>query len=226
MSRLLACSFALLLAGCATRPVELAAPIPVPVPFVPPPAPMPKPPQKAALNLTIPAKLADGSYLTPNRSLSPAATLWHLRAALNVAALACPDAALSGGYNTLLATHRRALADAHKAATREQGGAAPFDVAMTKVYNYFAQPPAQAGFCAEAVVVMAQATATSPEALPGFAVEALARLDRPFTDFYAAYDRYRTDLADWQAGRAPPQIAYDLAAIRGATPMARTVAAR
>ena len=53
--------------------------------------PMPRPPAGAPATLVLPARLGDGSYATPNRALSPVAAVWHLRAALNVAALACGD---------------------------------------------------------------------------------------------------------------------------------------
>ncbi len=174
--------------------------------------PAPLPPSDAAPGLAIPPRLGDGSYATPNRALSPAAAVWHLRAALNVAALGCdhPAHSVSGAYNRLLKTQKRALAEAHLAARREHGEVAAFDGAMTRLYNYFAQPPAQAAFCTEARAVLAEAATLPAGGLTGFAAEALARLDRPFAEFYAAYDRYRADLADWRAdGRWSPWLRID-----------------
>ena len=56
--------------------------------------------------------MGDGRYATPNRNLSADGAVWHLRAALNVAALACrgPDeAAIVAGYNALLARQKTLL---------------------------------------------------------------------------------------------------------------------
>lgn len=170
----------------------------------------PLPPDGAAAGLTIPAKLADGSYATPNRSVSAAGAIWHLRAAFNVAALSCPDTALAPAYNKLLSTQRQALAAAHRALTAEHGGVASFDPAMTRLYNYFAQPPVLARFCAQAAPLLHQAAALAPGSIESFAGTALAAIDQPFGEFYARYDAYRTDFAAWQAGTlAVPRLDYD-----------------
>ncbi|CAN5526692.1 hypothetical protein BH09PSE4_BH09PSE4_00740 [soil metagenome] len=181
------------LAGCATHPRTVA--------FAPPVAPAAAPigpPAGAAPNLQIPARLADGSFATPNRGLSGAAALWHLRTGLNVAALACrgPDeAALVAGYNRFLAAYRPQLAAAERSVAVGHATISAHDAAMTRLYNYWAQPPAQAGFCAAAAHVIAGATGVPAKDLPGFAADAVAELDRPFTDFYRAY-------ADWRDARA------------------------
>ena len=99
-----------LLAGCAKKPVDIMVVAPPPPPA---PAVMPKPPRSAALNLAIPAPLADGSFATPNRNLSGAASIWHLRSGLNVAALQCGTAS-SDQYNAMLRVHKTALATAFK----------------------------------------------------------------------------------------------------------------
>jgi hypothetical protein len=206
----------LVLAGCASRQPapEFAA--------IPPPqaAPMPRPPAGAAANLVIPALLADGSYATPNRDLSAAGSVWHLRAALNVAALQC-GAGAAASYNQLLAAQKRPLADAHRQLAdeyRARGGQAAFDGAMTRLYNFFALPPAQSGFCAEAGQVLAEAAVLPASGLDGFAATALPRLERPFTDFYRAYDSYKLALAAWrpnQLAAAEPRLAYDPAIFAG-----------
>jgi len=198
------------LAGCAGQK-QIAAPAPIPVPA---PAPVrivaPLPPDGAAANLTIPAKLADGNYASPNRGVSAAGAVWHLRAAFNVAALSCPDASLAPAYNKLLGTHRQALAVAHRTLTSEYGGMTSFDPAMTRLYNYFAQPPVLARFCAQAGPLLLQAAALPVGSIDGFAATALATIDRPFGEFYARYDAYRTDLAAWRAGTlAAPRLDYD-----------------
>ncbi|MEP9400350.1 hypothetical protein [Sphingomonas sp. VNH70] len=203
-----------LLGGCSRKLPEVAA---VPQPGPPPVVarPMPKPPQGAAANLTIPAAMPDGGYATPNRALSTDATLWHLRSALNVAALQCDVADPNGvaQYNRLIKVHAARLAAAHHALEAEyrRGGGDwqdRFDDAMTRVYNYFAQPPVRAQFCATAMPMLAQVADLPPGGLDGFANAGLASLDQPFVDFYRAYDAYRTDLAAWQAGQ-PPKLAVD-----------------
>ena len=78
------------LAGCASKPAPLA--LQASAPPAPALGPMPQPPAGAYAGMTIPARLADGSYPTPNQHLGYAATLWHLRVALNVAALGCRGA--------------------------------------------------------------------------------------------------------------------------------------
>ena len=197
------------LSGCAGQK-QVAAPAPLPVPLPAPPRAAPLPPDGAAANLTIPAKLADGGYATPNRTVSAAGAVWHLRAAFNVAALNCPDPSLAPAYNRLLATHRQALAAAHRTLTAEYGGMASFDPAMTRLYNYFAQPPVLARFCAQAGPLLHQAAALPAGSIDGFAGTALTAVDRPFGDFYARYDAYRTDLAAWRAGTlAAPRLDYD-----------------
>jgi hypothetical protein len=202
-------SVALLLAGCShSRTETVAAPLPAPAPV--PRAAMPIPPLGAASNLTIPARLSEGSYATPNRQVSATAAVWHVRVALNVAALGCRNSpTILPGYNKLLAAQRKPFADAHNAVAREYADSASFDTAMTRLYNYFAQPPVQPSFCATAEAVLTEAAALPADAFPQFAAQALPRLDRPFTEFYAAYDRYRSDLAVWQAGSQQPRLNYD-----------------
>lgn len=187
------------LGGCAGRQVEIAAAVPpAPAPF----APMPQPPLGAFVGMTIPARLADGSYPTPNRNLGPAATLWHLRVALNVAALGCrgPEGqAITAGYNAMLARDTAELARANAATIAAEGGQAAYDEAMTRLYNYFAQPGAKAAFCAAAAAVTNDIAGVG--SLGAAAGPALAALDRPFGNFYRTYDSYRTALAAWQADR-------------------------
>lgn len=205
-----------LLAGCAKKPVEIIAVTPPP----PPPTPlvMPKPPRGSAPRLAIPAPLPDGSFATPNRNLSGAASIWHLRSGLNVAALQCGTAS-SDQYNAMLRTHKPALATAFKTLESEyrSGGGDwqdRFDDTMTRLYNYFAQPPAQRAFCEAAIPVLAEAASVTPDAFEGFARTAITRIDQPFADFWGEYHRYRVDLAAWQAKQpgGAPAVAVDMAA--------------
>lgn len=215
-SRLLlvvACGIALL-AGCARRTPEVATVTP-PTILVPPPAPKPKPPQGAAPNLVIPATTPDGGYATLNRGLSPDAALWHLRAALNVAALQCNigDPAGVAAYNRLLKVHATRFAAAFKALEAEyrRGGGDwqdRFDDAMTRVYNYFAQPPVRDPFCARALPMLTQVADLPAGGLDVVAAPDIEALDQPFVDFYRAYDRYRADLSTWTAAQ-PPVLTVD-----------------
>lgn len=203
-----------LLAGCARKTPEVATVTPPPV-LVPPPAPKPLPPQGAAPNLTIPAATPDGGYATLNRGLTPDAALWHLRAALNVAALQCNigDPAGVAAYNRLLKVHAARFAAAFKALETEykRGGGDwqdRFDDAMTRVYNYFAQPPVREPFCARALPMLTQVADMPAGELDAFAAPGIAALDAPFIDFYRAYDEYRAALSTWTAAQ-PPVLTVD-----------------
>lgn len=198
-----------LVAACARAP-EVGPP---PVAPPPPPPPlvipmMPTPPARSAPNQILPAKLPDGTYITVNHNVSKAASVWHMRSAFNVAVFGCPDStALSPRYNQFLKSHATPLKRAYSSLTAEFRGR-NLDQALTRVYNFFAQPPAQDGFCAAAALMLDQALTTKPADLEAFAVTALSALDAPFTDFYGAYESYRIALADWQEKYGPtPQVA-------------------
>jgi hypothetical protein len=166
-------------------------------------------PEGAMPNQPVPAHEPDGSFVTPNHHLSAEATSWHLRAALNVAALGCRDAyehETVAAYNALLARHGAPLTSADlavKAEYRARFGAAgedEHDREMTRVYNFFAQPPAQRRFCEAARQVLREAIATDPAAFAAFAAAALPRLEAPFTDFYRDVETYRLAYAAWANG--------------------------
>ena len=202
---------AALLAGCASKPVEVATPAPTPVAPVPVAAPLPK---GAFPGMKIPAVLADGTYPTPNRNLTTSAKVWHLRAALNVAALACrgpQEVVIVAGYNALLSAQKPVLAKAEAtyASEYKSGGGDwqdRYDDSMTRLYNFFSQSPARDGFCTAANTVLAQSAGVSAEALPAFAAQNLPVLERPFTDFYRAVDAWR--------GRAVPRPVQPVMASR------------
>ncbi len=173
----------------------------------------PAPPAGAAPNQMIPMRDAQGRYATPNRDVGRHEISWHVRAALNVAALGCRDAAEAetvAAYNRLLREQRESLAAADagvKSVYRARHGASWEDVhdrQMTKVYNFFAQPTAHDGFCVAAREVLARAGTVSPAQFADFAAEALPRLEAPFTDFYRAFESYRVEYAAWQRGDAAP----------------------
>jgi hypothetical protein len=167
----------------------------------------PLPPAGSAPNQLIPAVAADGRYDTVNHGISLEQAEWHVRAALNVAALGCRDAAereTIAAYNALLGRHKAPLAAADaavKAQYRMRYGAgwdSQHDRDMTKVYNFFAQPPAQPGFCRVARDVLDEAGRVAPEQFAAFAADALPRLEAPFTDFYRDYDAWRVADRAWR----------------------------
>ena len=136
------------LSACAGHPpIATVAPLPAPVPL----AAAPALPPGLSPTMTIPAMLPDGSYQTPNRDLTPAATLWHFRVALNVAALACRGTQgdeIVAAYNAMLKRRSSTLAAAetHYAAQWRDGGGdwrGRYDDAMTRLYNYFSLSPAR-----------------------------------------------------------------------------------
>lgn len=167
----------------------------------------PLPPAGSAPNQLIPAVAGDGHYLTVNSGISRDQAAWHVRAALNVAALGCRDEAereTVAAYNALLSRHKAPLAAADgavKAQYRARYGAgwdSRHDRDMTRVYNFFAQPPAQTGFCRVARDVLAEARRVSPDRFAAFAADALPRLEAPFTDFYRDYDAWKVADRAWQ----------------------------
>jgi hypothetical protein len=211
----------LLLASCA-RQAEPIVQAPPPV-VVAAPAPMPLPPAGATPNLVLPMRLADGRFDTPVRATSGPGTLWHLRAALNVAALGCRDAQEAqtvAQYNQLLATKKAALADADARLRGEYkarfgaGWQDAHDDAMTRVYNFFALPPVHREFCAAARIALAEAVATDPKALAAAAPALLTRIETPFQSFFAAYADYRQQLAQRQ-GPSAPQLTVASAVLTG-----------
>jgi hypothetical protein len=176
---------------------------------------MPTPPGSAAVNLVVPTVDALGRRLTPNVDLTPDQALWQLRIGLNVAALSCRgpnETVLVGHYSTFLRANQRTIAAAERAViaglgrTSGTNGIALRDALSTRLYNYFAQPPVKTEFCVRATEIMAAAAVEPGPTIRDFAVREIARLDQPFVDFYAAYDRYRADLAVWRAQHPQPAM--------------------
>lgn len=151
--------------------------------------------------MRIPAKLADGRWATPNVGLSAAGNVWHLRAALNVAVLAChgaDQAVMVNEYNALLTARKAELAVAQQALQQEyRASRGPqwedaFDDQMTRLYNFFAQDFAHQGFCGAARDALAAITSVPVSGLTAFAAQRLPVLEAPFTEFFTAYDRWQS----------------------------------
>ncbi|MGF7146781.1 hypothetical protein FHS96_000390 [Sphingomonas zeicaulis] len=206
------------LASCAkpVRHVE-APPPPPPAPEAVPPRPTP--PMGASATTRVPARAADGGFMTVNHGVAPEEAPWHLRAGLNVAALGCTGAqgaTITAAYNAMLRARAKPLtaADAAiKARLRKERGSDwqdAHDDRMTQLYNFYALPPVQPRFCATAAAIAAREPAVDAAGFPAFAVQALAELSAPFDSFYAAYDEYRVALATWEArygAGAPTRVA-------------------
>jgi hypothetical protein len=201
-----------LLAACQTPPPPPPPPAPVVQPQYTPRAPTPP---FGASNLSIvPALRADGLRDTINRDLGPLETLWHVRAALNVAALSCTGPLyerLIGDYNAFITNNSASLRKANDAIIRKfqrdigAGYKTEHDRHQTQLYNYWSFSPLRRPFCDQAVQVSQRAIVTKSTDLDAFAAQALADLEHPFTAFYLAYEEYERDLAAWRVQYGEPE---------------------
>ena len=201
---------ALATSGCVTPPAPVQPPQVVAT-LTPPPPTMPA---GGYIGMKIPPKRADGRYFTPNLDNTDQAAVWHLRNALNVAALGCDQA--GGGvaepYSAWIKTHAAVIDRYYQAYIREWQ--APgwwdwqrvYDDNQTRIYNFYAQPAIRAAFCAVAREEVAQVGQVADDELPAFARASLKRLDRPFVEFYAAYDAWRDYYEPAPPPVVPPQV--------------------
>lgn len=136
------------------------------------------------------ARPAPAQPLSPiHRNLDPLETVWHIRAGLNVAALSCAQRvgpAIVSDYNAFLKAKKALLDESYRALSadyREKGGnwQRSLDTDMTKLYNHFASPTAQAAFCDAAAQEVKRAAAAPPDDWEAWAADTLAKLDAPFT---------------------------------------------
>ena len=103
--------------------------------------------------------------------------LWHLRAGLNVAALACKGRGripVRGDYGRLLTHHRTLLAAAYSAELHRQG--ARFDRSETRLYNRFSNQHNPVQFCRDAASVAHRAAAMNSPSLAANAPSLLREL--------------------------------------------------
>ncbi|QGN56484.1 hypothetical protein GKE62_14520 [Novosphingobium sp. Gsoil 351] len=174
----------------------------------------------------------DGKHLTVIRGLSDDQRLWYFRSAWNVAALNCigPEfQPILDGYGTFLKGNAKALKAVN--ARIDKGFRADYPAGrdaikarekqMTIVYNFFALPPARAGFCQAALQVAALAAAMpKPDAMALSANFPL--FEAPFEAFFNAYDQYQRDAAAWDAqygarygASQPGYVAVQAARLKG-----------
>ena len=190
-----------LVAGCSTPKAPPTPPPPV-VRTV-----KPLPPMGAVEEMSIPDVDESGTYLTPNRGVTANTALWHVRMALNVAALSCygSNEIAKVQYNRILHVHQAALREANAAVDRNytaaygSGGLQSRELLNTVVYNFFSLPPVQPTFCKAAIEVGAKVLAMPSSELLAYAPEALTALEAPFQEFYEAYADYLRRLAEWQS---------------------------
>jgi hypothetical protein len=158
--------------------------------------------------MAIPRVTSTGVRETVNTGISEQQALWNVRSGLNVAALNClrsEHAALVENYRTFLKRHSRQLAATNSALAREyrnkhgRSYRDQQDAYMTRVYNYFALPPVLPEFCDVAHQLSHEVVQVKPGELDTFAMQALPRMEAVYQNFFSAYEKYRVDLAAWDA---------------------------
>ena len=206
MRRTAALGLLTLAAACTTTP-------PVPIPSKPAapenvdiPPPRPRAPGAAAPTFQPPQQLADGTRLTLNYGLSPEQNVWHLRSAWNVAALNCLQVSYSGmaeEYGNFLNAHEADLRSINTGLDRTfraehgSGYARIRDTYMTRVYNYFALPPAKRYFCDAMQGVAQRHAAANPADLRAWSTTELANVEAAFDAFYDDFEQWRVNVAEW-----------------------------
>ncbi len=196
------------LAGCATPPPPPPPPPPAPTPTPTPVPARPQAPEGAHYNMPVPPIDAYGVRQTVNANLTSAQTVWNFRSAMNVAALNClrpGDEPILDAYKDLLKSFARPLSATNRALDdefRKKYGSAFHSVRdqyMTQVYNYFALPPVLGDFCDEALQISQTYLQARPDNLDVFAASALPQLEARFVHFFGDYERWRTEVAAWDA---------------------------
>lgn len=202
-----------LLAACTTK-----APPPVAVAPPPPPPPVeveavpyrPLPPGGAQYVMDMPQRGPNGQRITVNSNLSDDQLVWNLRSAWNVAALNClaPEyEPILQGYRAFLTRNVTRLKAVNDRIEKSYGSRfrvrrdaiVARDGYTTQVYNFFALPPARAGFC-RAVLDMANRAMAAPPADPlSFARANFDGLLLPFEEFFTEYEAYQQASAAWDA---------------------------
>ena len=219
-----------LLAACATKaPPPPPPPPPPPVEIIPY---RPLPPSGATYTMIMPPLGPDGRHLTVLRGLNDDQRLWYFRSAWNVAALNCigPEfQPILDGYGAFLKNNVKTLKAVNQRIDKEFRSNYPNgseaiktrEKLMTSVYNFFALPPARAGFCQAAMQVSAMSAAMpKPDAMVLSANFPL--FEAPFEAFFTAYDQYQRDAAAWDVrygarygASQPGYVAVQAARLKG-----------
>jgi hypothetical protein len=184
--------------------VVVAYPEPEPIPM------RPMPPRSSAVDMALPIVGPDGVRDTVNAHLNPIEAVWNFRSAWNVAALNCLDARyqpILDGYKAMLKAHSKRLtkvnADLDKQYRTEFGAGTKAirarEAYLTQVYNYFALPPALDYFCEATLQVSQESLLTPPKDLDAFAMVSLPKIEAAFEHFFQDMERYRIDVAAWDA---------------------------
>jgi hypothetical protein len=191
------------LVGCAHKQTAVS--------MAPPESIPPRPQLPAYLGAIVPPPVGtDGQYQTINHGIDAQQAMWHVRAALNVAAIGCRGtdggAAIVATYNAMLTSQRAALDAANKSVEAsfrarfgKTGWQSAHDAYMTRLYNFFAAPAAKPAFCAAAAPLATQAATTPPAQFAAFTATALPQLEAPFIEVFRQIDGYHSALAAWDA---------------------------
>ncbi len=136
------------------------------------PAPKPDPSPSPGQN---PATSGDAKFQgTPNEAV------WHLRAALNVAALSCRGngrAPVKTAYAQLLKQHSALLASAYQS-EQSRYGVVGLDRHQTQLYNRYALQRSPEKFCRAAANIASRATAMNSSELAPAAARLLEEIDQ------------------------------------------------
>ena len=203
---------AALFAGCATKqPPPPPPPPPPPVQEVFEPVPYrPLPPGGAYYVMTMPTRGPDGKRMTVNSDLSDDQLVWNLRSAWNVAALNCltPEydpilqgyrAFLTKNVKPLKAVNDRIEKSYNSRFRVKRDAMIARDGYTTKVYNFFAEPAARAGFCRAALDMANRALAAPPTDPLSFTRANFDGLMVPFEQFFDDFEVYQQAAAEWDA---------------------------
>jgi hypothetical protein len=107
-------------------------------------------------------------------------TVWHLRSALNVAALSCRGngrTPVAGAYRTFLNRHSALLSRSY-AIEQERHGHRALDSHLTQLYNRFANQRAPAKFCSASAAIAKRANSESSAVLSNSASGHVSELER------------------------------------------------
>lgn len=211
-----------------------SAPPPPPVVYAPPPPPpkivippRPTAPAGAFATMAVPQMAENGVRQTVNYGISDEQKLWNVRSGLNVAALNCRSnehISLADNYRAFLQKHRRQLSRTNRdlaSQYRAEHGRRyrdAQDAYMTRVYNYFALPPALPAFCDVAHEIGQEIVNVPSGQLHIFTESALPRMEAVYEEFFSAYEKYRVDLAAWEAQYGPNRSPVTMEANYGPQP--------